>query len=618
MHMRFHPDLTGTGPLVTDLATDLVEQGNEVTVVTSMPHYGRHDLPEEYRGRLLHRSNFNGVDLWRTFVYVPANPSGFQRAVNYLSYTLMSVVGGLMAEKPDVILCVNPPITVGFSGWLLGLLRRAPLVFNVQDVWPDCLVIIDQLRSPLLIRIFKRLEKFIYRVSARVTVLSEGMKENLVRKGVPAGKVVVIPNWANVEAIRPVERENSFREAHGLNGHFVVMFAGNLGFIAMLERVIDAARLLEDEPRIRFLIVGEGNAKPGLLGRASELGLKNVRFLSTQPKEVLPEMLGAADLSLVTLNRHLGQLNVPSKTYSIMASARPVLASVPEDSEIARLVEAADCGMGVPPEDPHSLAQAIRDLSHRPEKLDHYGANGRRYVEEYLDRRKLTAQYHKLLHQIVEQKGMLRGVIPEHSEPALKRPLDILLSLFMLLVTLPLSILAALAIKLGDGGPVFYRQERWGRGGTKFTVFKFRTMIPDADRKFGMEQARVNDQRILRVGRILRACGFDELPQIINILWGEMSFVGPRALAVGEIVYNEEGQRVDYEKIPGFFDRLAARPGLTSLATIYLPKDCPARRKFRYDRYYVRKQSFGLDLRLIVLSFQISFRGKWETRQKKM
>jgi putative colanic acid biosynthesis glycosyltransferase WcaI len=401
LHMRFHPDLTGTGPLVSDLASDLVELGNEVTVIASMPHYGRDKIPAEYRGRLLHRSNFKGVDLWRTFVYVPKNPSGFQRALNYLSYTIMSIVAGLIAKKPDVILCVNPPITVGFSGWLVSLIRRAPLVFNVQDVWPDCLVIIDQLRSPLLIRIFKHLEKFIYRVSACVTVLSEGMKENLVRKNVPADKVEVIPNWSDIETIRPLERHNGFRAAQGLNGEFVVMFAGNLGFIAMLDKVLEAAKLLEDDPHIQFLIIGEGNAKAGLVDRAGELGLNNLRFLPTQPKEVLPEMLGAADLSLVTLNRRLGQLNVPSKTYSIMASARPVLASVPENSEIARLVKDAGCGEEVPPEDPQSLAQAIKRLSNQREKLQVYGVNGRRYVEEYLTRRRITSHYHNLLHQVV-------------------------------------------------------------------------------------------------------------------------------------------------------------------------------------------------------------------------
>src|SRR5262249_27496562 len=144
LHMRFHPDLTGTGPLVTDLATDLVKKGNEVTVITSMPHYGRREIPPEYRGRLLHRSDFNGIDLWRTSFYVRAIPGAFSGGVNSLSTTLRSMGAGLVEKNPDFILCVNPPITVGFSGWLLSLVRRAPMVFNVQDVWPDCLVIIDK------------------------------------------------------------------------------------------------------------------------------------------------------------------------------------------------------------------------------------------------------------------------------------------------------------------------------------------------------------------------------------------------------------------------------------------------------------------------------------------
>ena len=208
--------------------------------------------------------------------------------------------------------------------------------------------------------------------------------------------------------------------------------------------------------------------------------------------------------------------------------------------------------------------------------------------------------------------------VKEFREPLLKRPLDVLISLTMLLMSVPLSLLVAIAIKLEDGGPVFYRQWRWGRLGKKLTVLKFRTMIPDSDKKFGLRQAKENDQRITRVGRILRGCGMDELPQIINILRGEMSSVGPRALAVGEIIFDKNGRRVEYEKTPGFHRRQVARPGLTSLATIFILKDSPAHRKFRYDLYYIRKLSFGLDLRLIALSFWISFRGKWETRQRKV
>jgi lipopolysaccharide/colanic/teichoic acid biosynthesis glycosyltransferase len=203
-------------------------------------------------------------------------------------------------------------------------------------------------------------------------------------------------------------------------------------------------------------------------------------------------------------------------------------------------------------------------------------------------------------------------------EPFLKRPLDIVLSLLMMLLSLPVTLLIVLAVKLEDRGPVFYRQERWGRNGTRFKPFKFRTMIPDSDRKFGVRPAEKNDRRITKVGKVLRAMGLDELPQIINIFLGHMSFVGPRSLAVGEIIKDEAGRVIDYRDVPGFRRRLRVRPGLTGIATIYIPKDSSPYRKFRYDLLYVRKQSLWLDVRLIALSFWISFRGKWESRGKKI
>jgi len=398
--MRFHPDLTGTGPLVTDLATHLAAMGDEVTVVTSMPHYGRRNIHSKYRGRLFQRENFQGVNVWRTFVYVPPNPKGFYRAINYLSYTFMSIIAGILCGPKDVILCVNPPITVGFSGWLVSLPHRTPMVYNIQDIWPDCIAIIGQLRNRLLFRIFQYLEKFLYKISARLTVLSHGMKQNLLNKGVRENKVTIIPNWADVDYIHPLPKENDFRAANGLSDHFVVMFAGNLGFIAVLNTVLDAAKLLQDDARILFVIIGRGNAKSDLIERAKALNLTNIRFLSTQPKEVLPQMLAAADISLVTLDRRLGQLNVPSKTYNIMAGSRPVLAAVPPDSEIARLVQEAGCGVCVPPEDPKSMARAIKDLLSQPEELERYGKNGRSYVVANYSRPMLIRKYRELLREV--------------------------------------------------------------------------------------------------------------------------------------------------------------------------------------------------------------------------
>ena len=204
-----------------------------------------------------------------------------------------------------------------------------------------------------------------------------------------------------------------------------------------------------------------------------------------------------------------------------------------------------------------------------------------------------------------------------YQEPRLKRLLDICLSALMLGMALPVILPISVAIKLEDGGPVLYRQTRWGRNGKRFGIFKFRTMVPDAEKKYGITQARENDDRITRIGRLLRAMGLDELPQIVNILTGDMSFVGPRSLAVNEVLSDTNNRRVTYEQIRGFRNRLEARPGLTGLATVYIPKDASPRRKFRYDLLYLRKHSMCLDVHLIALSFLISFRGRWETRRKK-
>ena len=204
------------------------------------------------------------------------------------------------------------------------------------------------------------------------------------------------------------------------------------------------------------------------------------------------------------------------------------------------------------------------------------------------------------------------------SESLSKRTMDLVLSCIGLVLSGPLWPVIAASIKLEDGGPVFYTQERWGRGRKKFTVLKFRTMDLDDDGRSTVQPATENDHRITRIGRILRATGLDELPQLVNVWRGEMSFVGPRALAVGEFVDNGNGGHIKYENLPEFKKRLAVRPGLTSIATVYLARDVSRRRKFRYDLLYIKTQTIWLDLRLIAISLWISFRGKWETRGTKL
>jgi len=197
-----------------------------------------------------------------------------------------------------------------------------------------------------------------------------------------------------------------------------------------------------------------------------------------------------------------------------------------------------------------------------------------------------------------------------------KRLLDMALSGGGLIVSAPIWAAIAALIKLEDGGPVFFSQERVGFGGRPFEALKFRSMRTDAESGVGAVQAVEDDPRVTRIGRFMRKTAMDELPQLWNIFRGDMSFVGPRALRPGEVEASDGGF-VAIDRIPGYAACTAVRPGLTGIAQIYAPRDVPRRQKFRYDRLYVRRQSMWLDLRLILLSFWISFLGTWESRGRK-
>ena len=199
----------------------------------------------------------------------------------------------------------------------------------------------------------------------------------------------------------------------------------------------------------------------------------------------------------------------------------------------------------------------------------------------------------------------------------MKRAFDMALAGAGLLVSAPLWAIFAALIKIVDGGPIFFTQERVGLGGHPFTTLKFRSMRPDAEAATGAVQATEHDPRVTSIGRFMRATAMDELPQLWTIFRGDMSFVGPRALRPGEIEAGSDGRLVPLEEVPGFEHRIKVRPGLTGIAQVYARRDLPRRQKFRYDRLYVETRSWGLDLRLILLSFWISFLGRWEVRGRK-
>ena len=403
LHMRYAPDATGTAPLVTQLAEDLTRLGSKVSVVTSLPHYGRKKVHPDFDNiqGLFHFRYENGVDIFRTKIYVPPTTGMLARGINYLSFNINSILAGIRVKSVDIVLAINPPITNSFAAWILSVIHRVPLVIGIQDVWPDCIVLVGKIRNPLVITLSKILERVQYAISNKIIVLSEGMARNLEGKGVIRSKIAVIPNWADTDEIIPQSRENSFSKVHNLSNKFVVLFAGNHGYISALDTVIEAALLTKHDPEILYLLAGEGSVKESLVSLVREKGLNNVLFLPTQPKKDWLEMLSVADIGLVTLKKELADLNVPSKLYTLMAAERPILASVPAQSEIINLVSDAKCGFWVKPESPLDLANVILENKGKRELLSEMGKRGRTYLIKHQNKDLRTEQYRDLLKQVI-------------------------------------------------------------------------------------------------------------------------------------------------------------------------------------------------------------------------
>jgi colanic acid biosynthesis glycosyl transferase WcaI len=404
LSLYFHPDPAANSVILTDLARRLVSAGHRVTVVCAMPHYDTNAIWPAYRGRLVQHECWEGIDIWRMWLYVPQLKTNLLgRLLNYVSFNLLSTAVGLFVARPDVILAPSPPLTIGLTAWFLGLVRRAPYVYNVQDIYPDVAVRLGALRNCRVIALFSGMERYVYRHAAAITVISEGFRRNLLGKGVPREKIAVIPNFVDTEFVTPLPKDNPFARREGLLDKFLVLFAGNVGLSQGLEHVLEAAHQLQkDHAEILFLIVGSGVAKSTLERQATELGLGNVRFIPFRPRQQVPAIYASADLCLIPLRKGIALESVPSKALTIMAAGKPIIATVEAESDIGSFIQEADCGLIISPEDPQALAKAIMTLYHDPARGVRLGANGRAYVVAHCSPEIVARQYDELLRRVAQ------------------------------------------------------------------------------------------------------------------------------------------------------------------------------------------------------------------------
>jgi len=379
----FRPDFASTGVIMSTLADEFAAKGHEVTVLASVPHYDVNRVWPEYSRKMIHFEQSDSMRIYRLYTYIAQDrASVMQRIAAYGSFNLLSTFKGITLHRHDVILVPSPPLSNGVIADVLSRLRGTPFVYNVQDIWPDVAVRAGVLKNPRMIRRLRKMEDYVYRRAARIAVISEGFRTNLLSKGVPAEKISVIPNFIDTQHVVPQTKHNPFSQRHGLEGKFVALFAGNMGFSQGLETVLDAAKRLESIKEIRFLLVGNGAGRERAEAYLKTLNISNTRFLPFQPHESLPDMYGAADVCLIPLRRGFTKESVPCKLFSIMSSGKPAVAAVDRDSETRSLLEESGAGVWVEPENADALADSILQYFRDPVACRIAGDNGRRCVEE--------------------------------------------------------------------------------------------------------------------------------------------------------------------------------------------------------------------------------------------
>ncbi len=398
---HFAPDLAPTGEVMTSIAEGWVAEGHRLHVVTSLPWYMHHRIEPGWGGRLVRHEDVAWGRITRVHPFPTDKANIPARALAFGGFTVLAGIVALAGRRrPDVVVAMSPPLTLGLAGWLVARARRVPFVFNIQDVFPDVAIEAGVLRGQRAIEAARSLERFTYGRADAVTVLSDDLRENVAAK-LPAGqaaKVHVIPNFIDTGRIGPGERENAYRREFGLVGRTVVMYAGNLGFSQPVDLLLDAAEALQGRSSVVFVINGGGSARPALVARAA--GMDNVRFVDLQPKDRLAEVLAAADIHVVLLRSGLARSSVPSKLYSILAAARPLVASVDPGTEVARTVEQAGAGLAVPPGDPAALTEALGRMIERPDEAEAMGAAGRAFVEEWPSPAEVAGRYERLFENL--------------------------------------------------------------------------------------------------------------------------------------------------------------------------------------------------------------------------
>jgi colanic acid biosynthesis glycosyl transferase WcaI len=334
-----------------------------VTVLTTAPNFPEGKLFAGYENHWYRREWRDDIEIVRVKSFIAKNEGVARRTLDFLSYMVTAYVAGLIAKRPDIVIATSPQFFTAVGGWALAATRRLPFIFELGDLWPRSIVAVGALQAGAAVRLLERIELFLYRRAARVVALTQAFKDDLVRRGIPVGKIAVIRNGVDLPRYAPRPRDEALATEWGLSGKFVIGYVGTHGMAHDLGKVLDAAEgLRESEPELRFLLVGAGAERDQLVAAARQRNLDNVVLQPLQPKERMAAVWSLCNVALIHLKNMPAFAEViPSKMFEAMGMGLPIMLAAPK-GEASRLLADDGAGLWVPAGDTAALAAACRSL----------------------------------------------------------------------------------------------------------------------------------------------------------------------------------------------------------------------------------------------------------------
>ncbi|MFH1296898.1 MAG: glycosyltransferase family 4 protein [Bacteroidota bacterium] len=394
----YPPEVGAPQNRLSELAIRFRRAGNHVEVLTAMPNYPFMKLFDGYKGKWYIREEMDGVIIHRAAVFVHQSQSILMRLLVYFSFVLSSIwVGFFNLKRFDLIICESPPLFLGISAWILKKLKGAKLLFNVSDLWPESAEKLGLVTNRFLLMISRSLETFLYRHSDLISGQTQGIVRNISTR-VPQKPCFWLKNGVDLSFYSPGKGKAGWREELGFsNEDFIVFYGGILGHAQGLEVMLEAARVLSHDPRLKFVIAGEGPLKRALTDQAEQWGLSSVTFLPAYPKNRMPDVIREIDVSIVPLRKldlFLGA--IPSKIFENLAMGKPVLLGIAGEAK-ELFVDRGECALAFTPEDADDLVRAITEIRMEPDLYDRLSKNAYIYVSEYFDREKIFLDFQRFI-----------------------------------------------------------------------------------------------------------------------------------------------------------------------------------------------------------------------------